>query len=109
MSFIPVIQRWISVATTPVLSVGQETFLIIISVENSYFYFKYLCCCFGVDITKNVCDIYTYIYIYIWIFVDQSSKEQHLFKNFNITNILIVTFGQFNLSLVNESIYNFKP
>ncbi len=28
---------------------------------------------------------------------------------FNITNILIVTFGQLNLSLVNESIYNFKP
>ncbi len=103
MSFIPVIQSWISVATTPVLRVGQETFLIIISVENSYFYFKYLCCCFGVDITKNVCDIY------IWIFVDQSSKEQHLFKMFNITNILIVTFGQLNLSLVNESIYNFKP
>ncbi len=61
------IQSWISVATAPVqllqLSVGQETFVIIISVENSYFYFKYLCCCFGVDITKNVCDIYIYIYI----------------------------------------------
>ncbi len=73
---------------------AQETFLIIVDVENSC---AASCFCGNRD---------TFIVFLIFF----HSKEQHLFEIeifCNIINAFTVTFDQFNVSLMNKSIHVF--
>ncbi len=77
---------------------AQETFLIIINVENSCAA-QYFC---------GNWDTFYFLRIYRWI---ESSIEQHLFEIENfcfIINVFNDTFDQFNVSLMNKSIHSFS-